>query len=495
MRKHSHLFFFVSFSIFLFFGEISFAQISTSYKKRNFTTQHSIKLDTGEKIKYKVQAEDILLSDYQDNTIGTVFSFSYIRTNTKEENRPVLFIFNGGPGSSSLWLHMGIGPKYISSELGVLPPYQYENNPHCLLDITDMVFIDPIGTGYSKIIGAGNSTNFYGVEEDASSMAQFIEKWLIKHNRWNSPKFLMGESYGGCRVSILPSVLSGSPFYSGVLRGITINGIIMLGANLSSVTMPQEEALEQTNLLPGMAATAWFHGMAGRGKELSVFVEEASAFARNEYYKFLKQTCKNNNLDTDKIITQLSYYTGLPKEQFDDNIKIKANDFAKKLLADSKLVVGLYDSRYTLKSINPTASDPVADDPAMSQYTPMFVANFNNYIHKELGIRLDGTYKAIQWNGLLGKWNWSRKYLPANHRFVDDLANAMHQNQEMRVFIASGYYDLVTPATAVDQCLQSSNVDMARVAHKKYQSGHMLYVGKPRQEFQEDIRKFIKLYK
>ena len=111
MRKHSHLFFFVSFSIFLFFGEISFAQISTSYKKRNFTTQHSIKLDTGEKIKYKVQAEDILLSDYQDNTIGTVFSFSYIRTNTKEENRPVLFIFNGGPGYSSLWLHMGIGPN------------------------------------------------------------------------------------------------------------------------------------------------------------------------------------------------------------------------------------------------------------------------------------------------------------------------------------------------------------------------------------------------
>ena len=495
MRKHSHLFFFVSFSIFLFFGEISFAQISTSYKKRNFTTQHSIKLDTGEKIKYKVQAEDILLSDYQDNTIGTVFSFSYIRTNTKEENRPVLFIFNGGPGSSSLWLHMGIGPKYISSESGVLPPYQYENNPYCLLDIADMVFIDPIGTGYSKIIGAGNSTNFYGVEEDASSMAQFIEKWLMKHNRWNSPKFLMGESYGGCRVSILPSVLSGSPFYSGVLRGITINGIIMLGANLGSITMEKEEASELSNLLPSMAATAWYYGRAGKGKELSVFVDEASKFAQHEYYKFLKQTSENSNLDTKKITTQLSYYTGLSKEQLNDDIKLKVNDFTKKLLADSNLVVSLYDSRYTLKSINPTASDPVADDPAMAQYTPMFIANFNSYINKELNISIDETYKAIQWNGLLEKWNWSRKYLPISHRFVNDLANAMYQNQKMRVFIASGYYDLVTPATAVDQCLRTSNVDMNRITHKKYQSGHMLYVGKPRQEFQENIREFIKLCK
>lgn len=204
---------------------------------------------------------------------------------------------------------------------------------------------------------------------------------------------------------------------------------------------------------------------------------------------------RNSNLDTKKITTQLSYYTGLSKEQLNDDIKLKVNDFTKKLLADSNLVVSLYDSRYTLKSINPTASDPVADDPAMAQYTPMFIANFNSYINKELNISIDETYKAIQWNGLLEKWNWSRKYLPISHRFVDDLANAMYQNQKMRVFIASGYYDLVTPATAVDQCLRTSNVDMNRITHKKYQSGHMLYVGKPRQEFQENIREFIKLCK
>ncbi|RYG47258.1 septum formation initiator, partial [bacterium] len=242
-------------------------QTSASVQTPAFETHHRVKV-RGETIRYTALAGPTKMTNLGGDPIGEIFSFTYLKEGKPEARRPVMFVFNGGPGSSSIWLHMGVvGPRRVVLDREVdpspVPPFRVEDNPDCLLDVADLVFIDPVGTGFSRILGKGRPEDFFGVDEDADSMAQFIERWLTKHGRWDSPKFLMGESYGSARAALLPRALMGGPTYTGQLRGITVDGIVLLGTTMESPANPvdEDERLARVSrALPSLAATAWYHG-------------------------------------------------------------------------------------------------------------------------------------------------------------------------------------------------------------------------------------------
>ncbi|MFS4432165.1 S10 family peptidase [Chryseobacterium sp. S90] len=465
--------------------------------ERRATSVGNIKIN-GNCINYTVTSEDIPIKNDDNQIIGAIYSFSYIKKEG-DKNRPVTFLFNGGPGSSSLWLHMGLGPKKVVMNSDVnpknIPPFEYQENPDSILDCTDLVFVDPVGTGYSRILGAGKPTDFYGVEQDAESLAQFIERWLIKHNRWNAPKYLIGESYGSARITLLAKTLTGGPLYSGKLRGITINGMVMLGTDIGYIKSVQnvETQVERfVGELPSLAATAWYHQKAGKNLTLNSFYTEAKEFADTEYKEILKVVLNKRSISPKKkayIISKLTYFTGLDKLFFKDEFYITKERFTSSIIPD--IQVGLYDSRYTLSSIQHHVKDPVANDPAMSQYTPVFIGSFNQYLKNDLLIHIEDPYQVITWKNLSFNWDYKRNNISEKYRFADDLSDAMSVNKYMKILIASGYYDLVTPGSSAFNVIHSSSVDQKRIKFKSYESGHMLYIGKTGKEFSNDIRDLI----
>ncbi|WP_267406575.1 MULTISPECIES: hypothetical protein [unclassified Chryseobacterium] len=339
----------------------------------------------------------------------------------------------------------------------------------------------------------------YGVEQDAESLSQFIERWLIKHKHWDSPKYLIGESYGSGRVSLIAKNLTGGPLYPGKLRGITINGIIMLGNNLVYVKPVQNTDSRISTLadeLPSLASTAWYHQKAGQHLALDVFYKEAKSFADNEYRKVLMTILNKKEISAEKrkeIIEKLAYFTGLEKGLFKDELYISKEKFATNLISGTQ--IGLYDSRYTWTNTVKTINDPVANDAAMAQYTPVFVGSFNKYLQNDLSIDISDPYKIISWKNLNFNWDYNRSNVSDKHRFVDDLSDVMATNKYLKLLVASGYYDLITTPSAAFNVLQNSSVDQNRVIFKNYKSGHMLYIGKTSKEFSDDIRDLILLVK
>lgn len=474
---------------------------------KSFVTRHQTSVH-GRKLSYTAIAEETYLTDSRGDPIGSIFSFSYInegRDAAAGHSRPVLFAFNGGPGSSSIWLHMGVlGPKIVELDAEVnpsnLPPFPVRNNPNSILDVADLVFIDPIGTGYSRPIGKGRYQDFFGVDEDAEATAQFIERWLTRHNRWNSPKYVIGESYGSQRASVLPRALMGGPFYTGRLRGITLNGIILLGTVLGAPKddgMPRDldgPAIATALMLPSLAATAWYHEKIDRkGRSIEQFDAEVSRFALGEYAAALAKE-SNGTLRADErkaVAARLVDYTGLPAATFATELKVALMPMANSLLADRGVQVGAYDSRYTLPGAS-SLGDPVADDAAMVRYVPGFVSAFNQMLADDLKVDMDRPYGAIVWKDILETgWTWKRSGVPEGQTFAQDLVGGMRRTPQMRVFVASGYYDLVTTPTRARWDMMKASPPKDRIIFKSYPSGHMLYLGGGAKEFADDIRGFI----
>lgn len=271
--------------------------LSTRYRR---VTENSIDV-RGETVRYEAIAGETILRAGRatgGDAIGSIFSFTYLRTDRTDASRPVLFIFNGGPGSSSLWLHMGaIGPRRVELDHEVdpsnVPPFGVVDNPNSVLDVADLVFLDPVGTGFSRIVGEGTPADFFGLDADANAVAQFIELWLTEHGRWNSPKFVMGESYGSIRAAVLPRALMGGPTYTGVMRGITLDGIVLLGTTLdprdTAGVHPPDEALDAALGLPSIAATAREHGRGSKQEmDLDALYDETTAYATTEYAEALR---------------------------------------------------------------------------------------------------------------------------------------------------------------------------------------------------------------
>lgn len=457
----------------------------------------------GQKISYDAIAGETILSDLNGTPTGRIFSFSYIRTDVRQADRPVLFIFNGGPGSSSLWIHMGaIGPKRVVLDAEVnpsnVPPFGIQDNPYSVLDVADLVFIDPVGTGFSQAEKNIDPKTFWGVDEDAESVAQFIELWLTEHGRWNSPKYAMGESYGSQRAAVLPRALMGSPIYNGVMRGITLDGIILLGTTLNpTMNEPelseQEKAAKLSRDIPGLVLTAAYHGRGEMtGLPPAQIYQESTEFARGTYQDALLRQAEGSLSpdERDAILRRLAGMTGLTAEQIGGDIHIDEREFAKTLLQGQKLEVGMYDSRYTLP-LDGSGRDPVADDPAMGRYVPGFIAAFNQMLHEDLEVDIKRPYIAIHWKDLLANWNWERRGVEPGQSFAVDLKWSMRRNSALRLFVASGYYDLVTTPSEARAQLEAADLPMDRVTFEDYPSGHMLYLGGTAERFSNDLRRFL----
>ncbi|MET0308179.1 MAG: peptidase S10 [Sphingomonas sp.] len=479
------------------------AQLSQSREcaatPKRFVTRHTITL-SHKPLRYTAIAGEIQLHNLADDPIGSIFSFTYIKDGLRDaSSRPVMFVFNGGPGSSSIWLHMGIvGPRRLALDREVnpraTPPFHVVDNPDTLLDVADLVFIDPVGTGWSRAICKGSAAEFWGVDQDAEAVSQFIERWLTAHGRWDSPKFVMGESYGSIRAAILPRALMGGAMYGGVMRGITLNGIVLLGTTLEAREPTGRPRAELTDALylPAAADAAWYHDRIDRrGRDLETFHQEALSFALGQYAEALRQE-KAGILSPEaavEIKARLAALTGLPAATFATSIAVPRN-FSHLLLAKEGLEIGTYDSRYTLPA-GGTGGDPVADDPAMAQYAPGFLAAFHQMVRTDLKVSMERAYGAIVWKDLLASWDWKRRGVAQEQSFGVDLAIGMRRNPKLEVLVASGYYDLSTNSATAEYTVRQAKPPMERVTFRRYPSGHMLYLGDTAPAFSADVRALI----
>jgi carboxypeptidase C (cathepsin A) len=458
---------------------------------RSFVTTHT-GVFGGASITYTATAADTLLTDAHGAPTAAVFAFTYLRQGVKDtSSRPVLFIFNGGPGSASLWIHMGaVGPRRIAPDDPAHPttvaPFHILDNPASPLDVADLVFIDPVGTGFSHAVGSGKPDDFYGVDVDAKATADFITRWLTQHHRWMSPKYVLGESYGTTRAAVLATTLQGGPLKGGDLPGVSLNGVMLLGVALGS---PGHDAATQL-LLPSLAATAWYQNKVDRGgRTFEAFLNEVRQFAATDYGAALFAGSRLPEPQRNAIAARLSSYTGLSADFIlKHHLRLDNNQFVAELLHERNLDVGKYDGRYTMPHIAGGA-DPVADDAAMTQYTPGYVAAFNEYIESELAVTLSDRYEVIAFRAVNAHWNWDGS--PSDLR-SGELAAAMRRNPSLKLFVGSGYYDLVTPFADAQYTVDHADIPSERITVKNYESGHMVYLGDaPAHAFARDLREFL----
>jgi len=446
---------------------------------------------------YTSTAEEIFIKDNDGKDTASFFSIAYTKDGvTRAEERPITFVYNGGPGSASLFLHLGlVGPKLIdipsdASDPGG-PPYKLRDNPSSILRATDVVFVDPIGTGYSHALGEKKNEDFWGYDEDADSVAEFIRTYVTQHNRWNSPKYLLGESYGGIRSSMLVPRLQGN-------MNVGLNGVILISPALNMGTLPFITAgndISFATTLPALASAAYYHHkLPDQWKDSDTLLKEVEKFASTDYLLALFQGDSLDKTTRDRIADSLHRYTGLPKQYIlQSDLRINALRFTKELLRDEGKSVGGLDSRYAQEELDRVAELP-DNDPFDAKTGPIYVSLFQSYMHNDLGIDMERHY--FPQNGEAnGKWK-----RPANRRgafagFVDvtaALAQGTKDNDTLRVFSASGYHDLITSYFANKYMLQHSGIDPKRLLIKDYPGGHMMYLYRPSQEaVSNDIVAFI----
>jgi carboxypeptidase C (cathepsin A) len=456
---------------------------------RQFVTRHRGTFN-GVAVAYTATAADTLIEDDSRTPIGYVFSFAYTRDNIPDlATRPVVFIFNGGPGSSSFWLHAGaLGPKRAivpdPGQAGAAP-FQFVDNTASLLDVADLVFIDPVGTGFSYMLEKVRPEKFYGTEADAVVTTEFIRRWLSEHNRWNSPKVVLGESYGATRAALTTKLLMGG-VDSKRFPAISLNGIVLFGASLEG-----ERGDADTRFaidLPCLAAAAWYHEKIDRaGRSVEALTAEARRFASQEY---LPALFAGNALDPGertRIAAKLQQYTGLPQSLIlRRNLRVDLPTFATELLADRNATLSIYDARYTFTT-TAAKTDAVGDDPSMTRAGPAILAGFMSYIRTDLGVRIDSRYEPISW---IVNHQW--KSLSEPYDMALDLARAMRQNPQLRLFIGAGNYDLITSLDSVQYALAHGEVPMDRVQIGRYDAGHMPYIGEQNvRRLSADLRGFI----
>jgi carboxypeptidase C (cathepsin A) len=417
-----------------------------------------------------------------------MFYVSYTKAQSDAAKRPVTFLFNGGPGSSTVWLHMGaFGPRrVITAEDSHTPPapYQVLNNDFSLLDASDLVFVDAPGTGFSRIAGKDKEKAFYGVDADAHAFAEFIVAYLTKYGRWNSPKYLFGESYGTPRAAVLVNLLQHD-------YDVDLNGVMMLSQILNfdlSVDGPEDNPgieLPYLVALPTYAATAWYHHkLPGPNPPtaLEAFLKEVEEFAMHDYAEALAEGATLPKPKRQAIAEKLHSYTGLPVSYIlKANLRIDGGEFAKNLQDDTNTTTGRLDSRFSGPTMDPLSKE--ADyDPQAAAISSAYVSAFNDYVRKSLHYGQDKTFKpGIR---IWKTWNFqhqppgAERPLPQATNTMPDLASAMKYDPDLRIFLAGGYFDLATPFyegwyemhhLPIPERLQD------HIEYHYYQSGHMVY--------------------
>lgn len=440
-------------------------------------TRHEVMIN-GQLIAYKAMAGNIILKNDKCEPQASFFFISYTRETENSIQRPVTFCFNGGPGSSSVWLHLGVfGPRrvHLTENGDVVPPYRLVDNEFSILDITDLVFIDPVSTGYSRAIPVGNAKHFHGVEEDVKSVAEFIRLYVTRFNRWDSPKFLAGESYGTTRAAGLAGYLHDKYYMS-------MNGIILVSSilNFQSIDFSEGNDLAYLLFLPSYTAAAWYHKKLAPGLQanLSHTLDEVEDFVINEYSRALFKGNLIKSEERQRMINQLAHYTGLSPDYIDrSNLRIDMMRFAKELLRDSKRTIGRFDSRF--KGIDYDAVGEYFEyDPSTEAVFGAFTATFNQYVREELKWNDDNHYKILT---SVQPWDYGN----ATNQCLnvgETLRQVMIKNSYLRVFVANGYFDLATPYFATEYTFNHLNFDSSLADHvtmNYYDAGHMMYIHYP----------------
>ncbi|WP_310496305.1 S10 family serine carboxypeptidase-like protein [Sandarakinorhabdus sp.] len=448
----------------------------------------------GQKIIYTAITGETYLKDKDGKPGAAIFATTYLKDGA-ESARPVFFIFNGGPGSGSLWLHMGaFGPKRVNipnAKDDGAPPYPITENPESLLDVADLVFIDPVGTGFSRALGKTDPKVYWGVTADAKSVAQFIRLWLGEHGRWNAPKFLGGESYGTTRSAAVAHELTKG------FNDVALNGVILISTildfGLEADTQGNE--MQYMGTLPSMAAAAWYHGkITPKPAALEPFLNDARAFASGPYVTALM---KGNSLGAEEraaVRAQLARFTGLSEAFLDRaNLRVSPDRFYKELLRDRGLTVGRLDARYTGSDYD-NAGEGADNDPSFYGIDASYPAAMNAYARGELGYKTDLDYISI---GGVSDWDWRLgNGRDAYMNVAPYLSQALRENSAMKIFVGQGYYDFATPFYFAEYSLNRPGFPAGRVEFSYYDSGHMMYVrDADRSKLSADIRAFIRRQK
>ncbi len=456
-------------------------------------TKHTLSIG-GKTISYTATTGYMKINDEAGKHKANIFFTSYVKDGDKVESRPLTFAFNGGPGSASLWLHLGaLGPKRVlMGDDGDMPspPFRTIDNDFSWLEFSDLVFIDPVGTGFSRPAPEEKKEQFHGIKEDAASVGDFIRRYVTQNKRWTSPKFLAGESYGTTRAAALSGYLQDT-------YGMYLNGILLISSVLDFQTIRFSESNELPYILylPSYTATAWYHKrlLPDLQSNLEKAVNEAREFAINDYLLALAKGDRLSDAEYNRIAEKLSRLTGLSKEYVvQSNLRINSERFDKELLRQERRTVGRFDSRF--KGIDRDAAGEGPDyDPSYNNvvYGP-FAAAVNDYLRSTLGYESDLPYEIL--TGKVYPWNWGS----AGDGFPSvssTLRDAMTKNPSLKVFVANGYYDLATPFLATEYTMDHLGLDhslRSNISMEYYPAGHMMYIQKSSLEkLRNDAKKFV----
>ena len=474
-------------------------------KAKTSKTEGSVTVE-GKRIDYTASAGTILLTDKKDKPTASIFYAAYFRKGVEASHRPIMFIYNGGPGSSTIWLHMGaFGPRRVvtADDQHTAPaPYGLVNNEYSLLDVTDLVFIDAPGAGFSTFADKEKGPKeYFGVDPDANAFADFIGKFLSQYGRWNSPKYLFGESYGTTRSAILANLLQND-------RAIDLNGVVLLSQVLNLgmlIDFPEIDPgvdLSYELALPTYAATAWYHKkLPNAPADLQALLTEVEQFAMGEYALALSA---GNAIDPARkraVAEKLHAYTGLPVDYLERaNLRVNGGEFEHNLQLDQGLTTGRLDSRFsgpTMDALNQAA----AYDPQSAAISSAYYAAFNDYVRKDLKYGQEDTYHLFA-EGAFPAWKFEHKQpngapfpIPGFPNVIPDLAAAMKYNPKLHVMLNSGYYDLATPFYTADYEMKHLPIPPELVSHIEthyYESGHMVYAHLPSlKQLHDNVAAFI----
>jgi carboxypeptidase C (cathepsin A) len=463
-------------------------------EEKSVQTKHSVRI-AGQETKYTATAGTLLLKQEDGTPKASVFYVVYTKDDVSDlTQRPVTFTFNGGPGSASIWLHLGaFGPRRVQmGDAGALlpPPYKLVDNEWSILDITDLVFIDPVSTGYSRAVPGETPKQFHGIQQDVQSVADFIRLYATRNRRWTSPKFLAGESYGTTRAAGL----------SGYLQqryGMYLNGIILISTilNFQTADFNTGNDLPFPLYLPSYTAIACYHKKlpADLQGDLQKAVEESRKFALGEYSDALLSGDLLPASRRAEIAQKLSRLTGLSAEFIErNNLRVELSRFDKELLRSDGHTVGRLDGRFV--GIDADSGGASTDyDPSLAAIAGPYTSAFHDYVRGDLKFESDLFYEFL--TGNVRPWS----YEPFENRYVDvaeTLRSAMTQNQFLRVFVAKGYYDCATPFFAADYTFNHLGLDASLRSHvtgSYYEAGHMMYVHLPSlAKLKQDVAAFMK---
>ena len=430
----------------------------------------------GRTLTYTATPGTLTIRNDDGEAIASMFYTAYTMPSANGRPLPVTFLFNGGPGSSTMWLHMGsFGPMKVDASIPETiagPPFRVSSNPDTLLDKSDRVFLDAVTTGLSRPVGKAKPEDFFGVDKDLDAFTRGIQRYLTKYGRWNSPKFIIGESYGTLRAAGLSSRLAD--------KGVQLNGIVLVSTVLNFADFGGDQ--QYIDFLPTYATDAWYHNKVPHSGTLEDFAARARSFASGPYAAALQKGRSVSEEEKRSVAQQMAELTGLsPEYILRTNLRVDPERFRRELLRDRGQIIGRIDSRYLGTEAENVGSDPTYD-PQASAITGGFTGAINDYLFRDLGYKTPLSYRINNYSGIGDKWTFTHKSEAGDQPIADtsvDLATAMRQNPRMKLFFVSGYYDLATPYFGADYEAGHMALDPAVAANIRYgyyAAGHMMYI-------------------